>query len=153
MKLSENFTLAEYEKSQTALRHGLDNSVPEALMPNVLDLFENVVQKVRDHFGPTVINSGFRGPELNSKVGGSSKSQHCKGEAVDIEVPGYSNYEVACWIKENLEFDQLILEGYTSNDPNSGWVHCSYKASGNRKESLTADFSTGKAVYEPGLIE
>ena len=117
MRLSENFTLAEFTKSQTATRKGLDNSPNEEHLANAKELFENVVQLVRDNFGITVINSGYRGPELNEAVGGSSKSQHCKGQAVDIEVPGTSNYEVAKWIEENLEFDQLILEFYTPGIP------------------------------------
>ena len=72
-----------------------------------------MLQPVRDHFGVTVINSGYRGPALNEAVGGSSKSQHCKGEAADIECPGVPNYDVAKWIEDNLDFDQLILEFYT----------------------------------------
>ena len=81
------------------------------------------MQPVRDNFGVTVINSGYRGPKLNEAVGGSSKSQHCKGEAVDIECPGTSNYAVASWIEQNLDFDQLILEFYIPGIPDSGWVH------------------------------
>ena len=116
-------------------------------------LFENVVQPVRDNFGVTVINSGYRGPKLNEAVGGSSKSQHCIGEAVDIECPGTSNYAVASWIEQNLDFDQLILEFYTPGIPDSGWVHVSYKSEGNRKSILTAMKENGKTVYKPGLIE
>ena len=108
---------------------------------------------IRDHFGVTVINSGKRGPSLNEAVGGSSKSQHCKGEAVDIECPGTSNYAVANWIEQNLDFDQLILEFYTPGIPDSGWVHVSYKSEGNRKSILTAMKENGKTVYKPGLIE
>ena len=82
VRLSKNFSLQEYTKSQTATRQGLDNTPNEDHMASAKLLFENVVQKVRDHFGVTVINSGFRGPALNTAVGGSSNSQHCKGEAV-----------------------------------------------------------------------
>ena len=153
MRLSENFTLAEFTKSQTAKRKGLDNSPNEEHLANAKELFENVVQKVRDNFGITVINSGYRGPELNEAVGGSSKSQHCKGQAVDIEVPGTSNYEVAKWIEENLEFDQLILEFYTPGIPDSGWVHVSYRPDANRASVLTAMKENGKTVYKPGLIQ
>ena len=95
MRLSKNFTLAEFTKSQTALRLDLDNNPSEEHREAAQMLFDYVVQPVREHFGPTVINSGYRGPELNKAVGGSSKSQHCKGEAVDIEVPGVPNAEVA----------------------------------------------------------
>ena len=153
VRLSTNFSLQEYTKSQTAIRQGLDNTPNEAHMTSATALFENVVQKVRDNFGVTVINSGYRGPALNTAVGGSSNSQHCKGEAVDIECPGTPNYDVAKWISDNLDFEQLILEFYTPGIPDSGWVHVSYKAEGNRKSILTAMKENGKTVYKPGLIQ
>ena len=153
MRLSKNFTLAEFTKSQTATRRGIDNTPEGEHLEAAKELFENVVQAVRDKFGLTVINSGYRGPELNEAVGGSAKSQHCKGEAVDIECPGNSNYDVAKWIEDNLDFDQLILEFYTPGIPDSGWVHVSYKPEGNRKSVLTAMREDGKTVYKTGLIE
>jgi len=153
VKLSKNFSLAEFTKSQTAIRKGIDNTPAERHLENAKLLFEKVVQPVRDNFGPTVINSGYRGPALNEAVGGSSKSQHCKGEAVDIECPGKGNYDVASWIESNLDFDQLILEFYTPGIPDSGWVHVSYKAEGNRKSVLTAMKENGKTVYKSGLIK
>ena len=153
VRLSKNFSLQEYTKSQTATRQGLDNTPNEDHMASAKLLFENVVQKVRDHFGVTVINSGYRGPALNTAVGGSSNSQHCKGEAVDIECPGTSNYDVAKWIEDNLDFDQLILEFITLGIPDSGWVHVSYKSEGNRKQSLTAMKENGKTVYKSKLIQ
>ena len=153
MRLSKNFTLAEFTKSQTATRRGIDNTPEGEHLEAAKELFENVVQAVRDHFGLTVINSGYRGPELNEAVGGSAKSQHCNGEAVDIECPGNSNYDVAKWIEDNLDFDQLILEFYTPGIPDSGWVHVSYKPEGNRKSVLTAMREDGKTVYKTGLIE
>jgi len=152
-QLSKNFTLQEFTKSQTALRQGIDNTPSEEHLANATALFRNVVQPVRDHFGVTVINSGYRGPALNEAVGGSARSQHCKGEAVDIECPGYSNYTVAKWIEDNLDFDQLILEFYTPGIPDSGWVHVSYKSEDNRKHALTAMKEDGKTVYKLGLIE
>ena len=152
MKLSKNFSLAEFTKSQTAERKGIDNTPQGEHMDAAVALFENVVQPVRDEFGPTVINSGYRSPELNEAVGGSLKSQHCKGEAADIEVPGVANPELAQWIHDNLDFDQLILEFVTPGIPDSGWVHVSYKADGsNRKSVLTAKRIDGKTVYEQGL--
>jgi hypothetical protein len=153
VRLSKNFTIQEYIKSQTALRQGIDNTPTEEHMGNATALFRNVVQKVRDQFGVTVINSGYRGEALNKAVGGSSTSQHCKGEAVDIECPGTPNYDVAKWIEDNLDFDQLILEFYTPGIPDSGWVHVSYKSEGNRKSVLTAMKENGKTVYKPGLIQ
>ena len=153
VRLSQNVTLQEYIKSQTATRKGLDNTPNNDHLEKAKILFSNVVQKVRDNFGVTVINSGYRGPALNEAVGGSSKSQHCKGEAVDIECPGTPNYDVAKWIEDNLDFDQLILEFYTPGIPDSGWVHVSYKSDGNRKSVLTAMKEDGKTVYKTGLIQ
>ena len=153
MRLSKNFTLQEFTKSQTALRQGIDNTPQGEHLEAAKKLFDNVVQKVRDNFGPTVINSGYRGPKLNEAVGGSKTSQHCKGEAADIECPGTSNYDVAKWIEDNCDYDQLILEFYTPGIPDSGWVHVSYSADGNRKKSMTAMKENGKTVYKLGLIE
>ena len=153
VRLSKNFSLQEFTKSQTATRRGLDNTPGPEHLANATELFRNVVQRVRDQFGMTVINSGYRGEALNEAVGGSSKSQHCKGEAVDIECPGTGNYDVAKWIEDNLEFDQLILEFYTPGIPDSGWVHVSYKSEGNGKSILTAMRENGKTVYKPGLIQ
>ena len=152
MRLSKNFTLAEFTKSQTATRKGLDNTPGPEHLENAKSLFEKVVQPVRENFGVTVINSGYRGPALNEAVGGSSKSQHCKGEAVDIECPGTGNYDVAKWIQENLDFDQLILEFYTPGIPDSGWVHVSYDPNNLKCQLLTAVTIAGKTVYKPGLL-
>ena len=153
MRLSTNFTLAEFTKSQTATRKGLDNTPGPEHLANATELFRNVVQRVRENFGVTVINSGYRGPALNEAVGGSSNSQHCTGEAVDIECPGTANETVAQWIADNLEFDQLILEFAEKGIPDAGWVHVSYVSEGNRKQILTAlrDPATRKTVYLAGL--
>ena len=153
VRLSKNFTLQEFTKSQTAERRGIDNTPAEGHLENAKALFENVVQPVRDNFGVTVINSGYRSGDLNYAIGGSNTSQHCKGQAVDIECPGTPNYDVAKWIEENLEFDQLILEFYTPGIPDSGWVHVSYKTEDNRKGVLTAMKENGKTIYKPNLIQ
>ena len=153
VRLSENFTLQEFTKSQTAERRGIDNTPVEGHLENAKALFENVVQPVRDNFGVTVINSGYRSGDLNYAIGGSNTSQHCKGQAVDIECPGTPNYDVAKWIEENLDFDQLILEFYTPGIPDSGWVHVSYKSEDNRKGVLTAMKENGKTVYKANLIQ
>ena len=153
VRLSKNFTLQEFTKSQTAIRNGIDNTPSQEHLENAKFLFDKVVQPVRDKFGVTVINSGYRGPALNQAVGGSSNSQHCKGEAVDIECPGTSNYDVASWIRENLDFDQLIPEFYTPGIPDSGWVHVSCKQLDNRKSVLTAMKENGKTVYKSSLIK
>ena len=153
MQLSKNFTMAEFIKSDTATKLGIDNTPEGEHLENAKELFENVVQKVRDHFGPTVINSGYRSPELNEAVRGSKTSQHCHGQAADIEVPGVANAEVAQWIVDNCDFDQVILEFYTPGIPDSGWVHVTYKnPEDNRKSVLTAMKEDGKTVYKVGLI-
>ncbi len=152
MKLSKNFTVAEYIKSQTATRHEIDNSLSEEHLENAKKLFANVVQPIREKFGVTLITSGYRSPELNAKIGGSSKSQHCKGQAVDLECLKESNADVAMWIENNLDFDQLILEFYTPGEPSSGWIHVSYNEDGkNRKSVLTASKINRKTVYTNGL--
>jgi uncharacterized protein YcbK (DUF882 family) len=139
MKLTENFSLNEMLKSQTALRKGINNKPHEpSVVTNLQTLCEKVLQPVRDKFGPVTINSGYRCPELNKAVGSSDKSQHMVGQAADIEVPTVSNKEVAEWIRDNCDFDQLILEFYNGVDPRSGWVHVSYvDADKNRKQALT----------------
>ena len=127
MNLTKNFTLHELTKSETALRLGLSNEPGEAEIKNLTTLCEKVLQPVRDHFGKGVkVNSGFRHPDVNKAVGGSTTSDHCKGFAADIEIPGIANAELAQWIADNLEFRQLILEFYTPGIPDSGWVHVSY---------------------------
>lgn len=153
MNLTKNFTLEELIKSETALRHDMDNTPGEAEIAALKLLAEKVLQPVRDHFGKGVkVNSGFRHPEVNAKVGGSKTSDHCRGQAADIEIPGVANAELAQWIKDNLEFRQLILEFYTPGIPDSGWVHVSYVAEDNKKEVLTATKKDGKTVYLPGLV-
>lgn len=113
-----------------------------------------ILEKARAQFGrPVSVNSGYRSPALNKKIGGSEKSQHMKGEAVDFEIPGVSNGDICQWIKSNLVFDQLILEFYTQGEPSSGWVHCSVTRTGNRKDVLTAmkEKVSGKTTYLKGL--
>ena len=155
MKLSKNFSKAEMCKSQTATRMGLNNIASDDQTENLRLLCERVLQPVRDHFNHTVtISSGFRDPILSQKIGSSIKSQHCKGEAADFEIFGTPNNEVSDWIKENLMFDQLILEYYEPGQPNSGWVHVSYtkEINANRKEYLMAiKDSNGKTEYKPIL--
>jgi len=153
VRLSKNFTLQEFTKSQIAERKGIDNIPGEIHLERAKELFENIVQKVRDNFGVTIINSGYRSGDLNYAIGGSNTSQHCRGQAVDIECPGTPNYDVAKWIEDNLDFDQLILEFYTPGIPDSGWVHVSYDTEDNRKQSLTATKENGKTIYKPGLIQ
>lgn len=152
MKLSANFSTSELTRSQTAARKGIKNQPNEEQLANLKALCENVLQPIRDHFGkPVRISSGLRVPELNAAIGGSTTSDHCKGMAADIELPGVDNKELAEWIGENLEFRQLILEFYTG-EPDSGWVHVSYDYSDNKQQVLTATKQGGKTVYLPGLV-
>ena len=147
MMLSENFSLQELTKSQTAIRKGIDNNPTADHIAALGHLAMNILQPVRNHFGkPYTPSSGYRSVELCLAIGSSEKSQHAKGEAADFEVPNVSNMELAKWIVSNLDFDQLILEYYTGG--NTGWVHCSYKESGNRKEVLTLSKASG---YREGL--
>ena len=151
MKLSQNFSLAELEKSQTATRNGINNAAPAVDIPKLKALAENVLQPVRDKWGPVIISSGYRSPDLNKVIGGSNTSQHTLCEAADFEVRGESNLKIARWIEETLDFDQLILEFYVPGEPNSGWIHCSYKKEGNRKQTLTASRVDGRVQYTAGL--
>jgi zinc D-Ala-D-Ala carboxypeptidase len=153
MQLTNNFSLAEMVKSDTALRHDMDNTPGETEIANLKTLCEKVLQPVRDKFQTGVkVNSGFRHPEVNAKVGGSKTSDHCKGQAADIEIPGIANADLAVWIMENLDYTQLILEFYTPGVPDSGWVHVSYDPANLKKENLTATKQGGKTVYLKGLV-
>ena len=153
MNLTANFSLAEMVKSETALRHDMDNTPGEAEIENHKRLAEKVLQPVRDHYAKGVkVNSGYRHPEVNAKVGGSKTSDHCKGQAADIEIPGIPNADLAKWIAENLDFTQVILEFYTQGIPDSGWVHVSYDPANLKKQTLTAVKQNGKTVYLPGLV-
>jgi len=153
MQLTNNFSLAEMVKSDTALRHDMDNTPGETEIANLKTLCEKVLQPVRDHFQTGVkVNSGFRHPEVNAKVGGSKTSDHCKGQAADIEIPGIANADLAVWIMDNLDYTQLILEFYTPGVPDSGWVHVSYDSSNLKKQNLTATKKDGKTVYLNGLV-
>ena len=153
MNLTKNFTLSEMVKSETALRHGMDNTPGGAESENLKQLAEKVLQPVRDAYGKGVkVNSGYRHPEVNAKVGGSKTSDHCKGQAADIEIPGIPNADLAVWIMENLTYTQLSLEFYTPGVPDSGWVHVSYDPANLKKENLTATKQGGKTVYLKGLV-
>jgi len=152
-QLTKNFSLAELTKSETALRHDMDNTPGAVEIANLTELAGKVLQPVRDHYAKGVkVNSGFRHPEVNAKVGGSKTSDHCKGQAADIEIPGVANADLAEWIKDNLEFTQLILEFYTPGIPDSGWVHVSYNPANLKKQVMTATKQGGKTVYLPGLV-
>ena len=149
MKLTENFSLNELTKSQTAERKGINNTPSAEHQENLKSLCTHVLQPVRDHFNRVVsVSSGYRSEELCLAIGSKITSQHAKGQAADFEIYGLSNKELADWINENLDYDQLILEYWRKEDPNSGWVHCSYKSEGNRKQYLKAYKENGSTKYE-----
>jgi len=150
MKLTENFSINELTKSQTAERKGLDNTPSAEHQENLKSLCEMILQPIRDHFGQVVsVSSGYRSPELCIAIGSSTQSQHARGEAADFEIFGVSNKELADYIDQNLDYDQLILEYWKESDPNSGWVHCSYTNGSNRKQYLRAYKENGSTKYEP----
>lgn len=151
MNLSPHFTLEEMIKSQVGDRAGIDNMPTPAHKEALQLLCHAVLEPVREYFGPTIINSGYRNAAVNKLNKGRPSSQHCKGEAADIEVPGMTNLALAKWIAKTLDFDQLILECYREGIPNSGWVHVSYSKKHNRKQQLTAIVVNGKMVYIPGI--
>ena len=152
MKLTANFSLNELTKSQTAERKGIDNTPSPEHQENLKKLCENVLQPVRDHFEQVVsVSSGYRSPELCIAIGSKITSQHAKGEACDFEIFGVSNKELADWVHYNTNYDQLILEYWKESDPNSGWVHCSYSESNNRRQYLRAYKENGSTKYEQVL--
>ena len=142
MQLSGHFSLSELTKSQTAERKGISNKPTLEHIENLTELCNNILEPTRRNFGkPIVITSGYRSEELCEAIGSKTTSQHAKGEAADFEMFGLDNKSLAKYIKNNLIFDQLILEFYNQDDPSSGWVHCSYSKEENRKEAL---FYNGK---------
>ena len=149
MKLSENFSLLELTKSQTAERKSIDNTPSPEHQENLKLLCTHILQPVRDHFERVVsVSSGYRSEELCLAIGSKITSQHAKGQAADFEIYGLSNQELAIWINENLEYDQLILEYWKKEDPNAGWIHCSFDDRVNRKQYLKAYKENGRTKYE-----
>jgi hypothetical protein len=153
MKLSEHLDLSEVTRSETAKRKGISNMPTEAHIANFKLLAEKVFEPIRTHFRcPIIISSGYRSEALNREVGGSSTSDHCSGQAIDIDMDGtpngVTNRMVFDYIKDNLDFNQLIFEFGDKENPD--WVHVSYSASGNqRKQILRASRVNGKTTYSP----
>lgn len=150
MQISENFSLGELTISETAKRNGIKN-VPNAVQIEALKkLAENVLQPIRNHFGvPIHISSGFRSVQLNKSIGGAGTSQHCKGEAADIDMDKTSikNRDVFDFIRTKLQFDQLIFEGGSPKNPD--WVHVSWNPKGKqRNQVLIAKMIAGKMIYQ-----
>jgi hypothetical protein len=153
MKLSEHLDLAEVTRSETAKRKGISNMPTPEHLENFKKLAQNIFEPIRKHFGvPIHISSGYRSKALNTAIGGSLTSQHCSGEAIDIDMDGsangVTNKMVFEFIKANLNFDQLIWEFGTKDAPD--WVHVSFETTGKqRKQILRAIKSGGKTAYQP----
>tara|TARA_R100001369_G_scaffold56334_1_gene83128 strand:- start:1014 stop:1469 length:456 start_codon:yes stop_codon:yes gene_type:complete len=136
MRLSKNFVLSEITRSNTAKRLGLDNGPNKDHLRNIQRLISNLIQPMRDALGPIRISSGYRNPNVNRAIGGSAKSQHCKGEALDLQFWNngkISNKEIYDWVlNSEIEFDQMI------NEFDFAWIHISFIKEGNRKQVLEA---------------
>ena len=151
MQLSTHLALAEVMRSETAKRKGISNMPTPEHIENFKKLAENVFEPIREHFGkPIHLSSGYRSAALNKAVGGASSSQHCKGEAIDIDMDGTSitNKQIFDFVKANVNFDQMIWEFGT--DANPDWVHVSYNSDGpQRKQILKAVKAGGATKYLP----
>jgi hypothetical protein len=150
MKISQHLSLSEITRSETAKRRGISNTPTPEHLENFKLLADNVFEKIRAHFGvPIHISSGYRSKELNNAIGGSQTSQHSKGQAIDIDMDGsssgVSNADIYNYIKDKLDFDQLIWEFGTEKNPD--WVHVSYNQGKNRKQKLKAVRTNGKTSY------
>tara|TARA_R100001510_G_C7650088_1_gene207594 strand:- start:444 stop:905 length:462 start_codon:yes stop_codon:yes gene_type:complete len=149
-KISKHISYKEGVKSITALRLGIKNEPNEEQLTNMKLIAEKIFEPVRENFkGPIKVNSFFRSPDLNKAIGGSTKSQHCKGQAIDIDdtYKFATNAEMFWWIRDNLDFDQMIWE--FGNNDNPDWVHISYVSSDkNRNRCLKAYRENGKTKYK-----
>lgn len=154
MRLSEHFDLKEFTKSDYAIRNNIDNTPSEYVVQNLQTLCTKVLEPIRHLMGkPIKITSGYRCTALNRAIGGSESSQHCSGHACDFEIIGQDNEELAVWVSNNCDFDQLILEFYNHADPNSGWVHVSYVAPQKNRRSVLTIYKDeeGKTRYKEGI--
>ena len=151
MQLSKHFSLEEMTRSMVASRKGIDNIPGAGEIKNLENLCYEVLEPVRAHFDkPITVSSGYRSEALCEAIGSKKTSQHAKGMAVDFEINGVPNIQVAYWLTNNVDFDQCILEYYKPDDGSAGWIHASYNEKGaNRKQVLTFD---GKR-YENNLPE
>jgi zinc D-Ala-D-Ala carboxypeptidase len=153
MKLSKNLSLKECLRSKTATRLGINNEPHDDwVIENLRALAENVFQPLRDGLAvPIFVSSGYRSPDLNRAIGGARRSQHMEGRALDLDADvfgGVTNADIFNYIRENLEFDQLVWEFGTDDNPD--WVHVSFIYDGpNRKRCLRAcRDDQGKTYYE-----
>ena len=145
MNLSKHVTRSEFERSETAINRGIDNSMNEFEIERAKLVCENCFEPIREHLGqPIKINSGFRSGALNRAIGGATTSQHSLGEAIDLDLHDRDLFE---WIIDNVEFDQLIFEGGTTE--RADWFHISYRKGRLRKQVLRMVKKGGKSTYIP----
>ena len=147
MKLTENLSLNEATKSNTAIRLGIDNTPPPAIVERMIETAEKIFQPLRDALGPIRVSSFYRSPDLNRAIGGSKTSQHCKGEAIDMQGILATNkmlFNSACDLED---YDQIIWEFGTLEEPD--WVHVSYSKTHNRKQILRATKIGKRTAYVP----
>ena len=146
--MGREVSLKELLFSETATRLGIDNTPTDQILINLQTLIYEVINPIVNQFGDIKITSGYRSPALCKAIGSSERSQHTTGMAVDCEVLGVPNKELADWVVNNLSYDQVILEFWKPEEINSGWVHISYNKTGNRKMYLRAYKANGRTVYE-----
>ena len=146
--MDRQVSLKELLFSETATRLGIDNTPTDQILINLQTLIYEVIEPIINKFGDIKITSGYRSPELCKAIGSSTTSQHTLGQAVDCEVLGVPNKDLADWVVNHLEFDQCILEFWKPEETNSGWVHISYNKGNNRKMYLRAYKANGRTVYE-----
>ncbi len=136
--MTPHFSLNEFTKSDTAIRLGINNIPGTIARQNLETLCKEVLEPIRQYFNkPVRVTSGYRSRALNDAVGSKPSSDHVQGCAADIEITGIPNIDVATWIRDKLDYHQVILEFFRYDDPNAGWVHVSYRKNGNRKQVLT----------------
>jgi hypothetical protein len=146
--MDRQVSLKELLFSETATRLNIPNEPTDQILINLQTLIYEIITPIVNQFGDIKITSGYRSPELCKAIGSSTTSQHTLGQAVDCEVLGVPNKELADWVVNHLEFDQCILEFWKPEEINSGWVHISYNKSGNRKMYLRAYKSNNRVIYE-----
>ena len=152
MKLSTNLSLSETTKSNTAIRRGINNTPTDAHIENLKYLAKKVFQPIRDHFGSSIfVSSGYRSKDLNEAIGGSQRSFHSHGCALDLDMDGRSNKitnaDIFNYIKENLPYSELIWEFGTDENPN--WVHVAIaKGREDEKNTKIAYKVEGKTKYK-----
>lgn len=145
MNLSKHVTRAEFERSDASIRHGIPNVMTEADLQRAKELCENVFEPIRAYLSaPIRVNSGYRSPAVNKRIGGAKNSQHVLGEAIDLDLHDRKLFE---WILDNVEFDQAIFEGGTED--RADWFHISYRKGRNRKQALRMVKKGGKSTYIP----